>query len=70
MVMEREYRRGGVMDLDIDLVKLRPRSLSLPFPLLAWGGLRNIERRLSSRARVRECDRDRDFEYEDPVYDE
>jgi hypothetical protein len=50
------------MDLDIDLVIVRPRS----FPL-DRGGVLDTER-LLLRARSREGERD--LEYEEPVYDE
>jgi hypothetical protein len=59
------FRRGGVTDLVMDLLKLRPLSGS--FPLLFRGGVRERDR-LRSRARVR--DGERDFEYDEPVYDE
>jgi len=55
-------RRGGLMDFDIDLVKVRPRS----FPLVCCVVL-DAERLLPG-ARVR--DGERDLEYEEPVYDE
>ena len=62
-------RRGGVTDLetdlDTDLDKVLPLGVSLCLPLR--GGVREIDR-LRSRARVRDGERER--EYEDPVYDE
>lgn len=58
-VIEREsrltLRRGGVTDLVMDLVKLRPLSFSFPLPFR--GGVRETER-LRSRARVRDGERD------------
>lgn len=59
-------RRGGVTDRDRDLVKLRPR-----FSFMPRGGVGETER-LRSRARVRDgvLERERDLEYEEPVYEE
>ena len=58
------FRRGGVIDLDNDLVKLRPLSFSLPLPFLG-GDLEN--ERLRSIARVLEGDLDREPDLEEPV---
>jgi len=62
------------MDLEIDLVKLRPRCA--PFPLLVRGGVTETERLRSTARFIGEPDLDLDndldldLEYEDPVYDE
>ena len=58
------FRRGGVIDLDNDLVKLRPLSFSLPLPFLG-GDLEN--ERLRAIARVLEGDLDREPDLEEPV---
>ena len=63
-VSRRAALRGGVTERDIDLVKLRPRSLSFPFLL---GGVLDIDRDLGGGlARVErpnlDLDMDRDLD--------
>ena len=56
--------RGGVIDLETDLVKLLPLSTS--FPLLFRCGVPEGERRRST-PRLWDGNGDLDLEYEDPV---